>query len=542
MKRLLTLTLCLITTASTFDALADEMANKCNYLRNRPQDYQECLNGWDGTSNKSNASTPWWKNYDPNTGSAPAEQPQNTGVDPYYARQREEAERKAAEAKSKLDQGLAIFDVAVDQLDALNQKGNDYLRAGRAHDALNAFTDANNILEKYTDYHFGIVRRCQTYENIGHALVQKGSADAAEAWFKKSAVIVEDPSSLLRGEDNYHRSLNALATFYESQGRWAEAGTLHKRRFEVTQKRFGSNHPEAIKALKAMTGLTYLANLQRQRADSPAPEQQADDWKTAWNTLSDEAVKLSANRKFSPAMAVEKAREALALAEKHDGPKRYAVASSQQLLAQMLWRNKQTYEAEALLKTAISTFEKGTESKIVPALSETLATLAKLHVYQKRNAEAEPLYKRALALHEKQADPNLFALIESLTALENFYFHDMRKERSAEYAAVLQHKLALQEKHLGPEHLDVAETLRSLASHLYLQGMNSKGAPSTAHYNESETHYKRALAILEKAPSAKAKRLLRNVFSGLRLVYRMTDRNQEAEQLEQREKAFETQG
>lgn len=94
MKRLLTLTLILLATASPLTALADQ----CDNLRNNQQAYRDCVNDWYGRSNKGNAPTPWWKNYDPNagSGSSPTEQPQNSAVDPYYARQREEAERKAA--------------------------------------------------------------------------------------------------------------------------------------------------------------------------------------------------------------------------------------------------------------------------------------------------------------------------------------------------------------------------------------------------------------------------------------------------------------
>lgn len=92
MKRLLTHTLWLIATASPLAAQADP----CDNLRNNQQAYRDCVNDWYGRSNKGNAPAPWWKNYDPNADSGSAEPPQNPSVDPYFVRQREEAERKAA--------------------------------------------------------------------------------------------------------------------------------------------------------------------------------------------------------------------------------------------------------------------------------------------------------------------------------------------------------------------------------------------------------------------------------------------------------------
>lgn len=737
MKRLLTLTLCLIATASPYAVQADP----CDNLRNNQQAYRDCVNDWYGRSNRGNAPTPWWKNYDPNAGSnsAPAEAPtlsKQQLLD--LQRQQQEADRQAAEEQRKRDHAKWEFDHARGRLDWLNQYGLEKLKP---EDVLPAFNGGLEYLQKYGEGAFGTERACQLYENIGHALVRQGHMRDAEAWFKKSVAIKDDSGSRTKVDEysvaSYNRSLKALATFYERQGRLKEALDIQSRRFYTTQRSVFDHHPETIRAAEdyvrmqerlsraqmnerskkglalyengqyaeavtefravlgfeasmehstlrdvgawdaarhnlgmsllalknyaeaethfkaalamrerylvelspklldygpreislrnrlnglaelhelqqqytqaepylrrivelqektrapaavtmkslnklafnlrqqqrydeaealyqrglalaearkgkdnekdkdaseiAMDTRKYLADLQRQRGTSPAPAAQSGDWKTAWNTVSDEAVKLSADRKTSPTLAVEKAREALALAEKHDGSKKYAVASSQQLLAQMLWRNKQTDEAEALLKTAINTFEQGNESKTVPALAKTLTTLARLQASQKRGAEAEALYKRAIALREKQADQP--ALIESLTDLAGFY--EIHDRRSAEYAPLMRRKLALQEKHVGPEHLDVAETLNSLAWHLYIEGMNSKGAQSTAHYTESETQYKRALAILEKSPSAKTKPLLLKVLYGLRKVYRMTDQEQAAAQIEQREKALEARG
>ena len=101
-------------------------------------------------------------------------------------------------------------------------------------------------------------------------------------------------------------------------------------------------------------------------------------------------------------------------------------------------------------------------------------------------AEAEPLFKRALAIGEKALGPDHPDVATSLNNLAVLY---RATGRYAEAEPLYQRALAIGEKALGPEHPDVATRLNNLAV-LY---------QATGRYAEAEPLYQRALAIGEKA-------------------------------------------
>ena len=109
-----------------------------------------------------------------------------------------------------------------------------------------------------------------------------------------------------------------------------------------------------------------------------------------------------------------------------------------------------------------------------------------LYQAQGRYAEAEPLYKRALAIEEKALGPEHPDIATSLNNLALLY---QVQGRYAEAEPLYKRALAIGEKALGPEHPDVATSLNNLAELYQAQGR----------YAEAEPLYKRALAIGEKA-------------------------------------------
>jgi len=137
-----------------------------------------------------------------------------------------------------------------------------------------------------------------------------------------------------------------------------------------------------------------------------------------------------------------------------------------------------------------------------------------------RYADAEPLYKQALAIVEKALGPEHHDVATALNNLAKLY---KTTGRYREAEPLYQRTLAIDEKALGPEHHDVATSLDNLAV-LY---------NATSRYAEAEPLFKRALAIDEKAFGPKhpdvAKRL-----NNLALLYEATRRYSEAEPLYRR--------
>jgi len=90
-----------------------------------------------------------------------------------------------------------------------------------------------------------------------------------------------------------------------------------------------------------------------------------------------------------------------------------------------------------------------------------LNNLALLYDNQGRYAEAEPLYKRALAIWEKALGPDHPEVAMGLNNLGNLY-EDQGRYGEAE--PLSKRALAIQEKALGPDHPEVGKYLNNLAT------------------------------------------------------------------------------
>ena len=221
-------------------------------------------------------------------------------------------------------------------------------------------------------------------------------------------------------------------------------------------------------------------------------------------------------------------KRALAIREKALGPEHPDVAISLNNLALLLLRHQGRYaEAEPLYKRALAIRRKrsvpiiptsrsrstiwlcsttarsatprpsrstsarwrSTRKRSVPSIPTSrlsLNNLAELYRAQGRYAEAEPLYKRSLAIKEKALGPEHPDVAKVLNNLAFLYDN---QGRYADAESVYRRALAISEKALGPEHPLVANSLNNLALLYRNQGR----------YADAEPLYKRSLAIFEKA-------------------------------------------
>lgn len=119
-------------------------------------------------------------------------------------------------------------------------------------------------------------------------------------------------------------------------------------------------------------------------------------------------------------------------------------------------------------------------------MAADIAALAALLDGQRKYAEAEQLYRRALAIFERSHGAENY---EIAVNLNNLAANCNAQGRQDEAERLYQRALALKEKLLDAEHPDVAMTLNNLAV-FYKAGQR---------YAEAEPLYQRALAIFEKA-------------------------------------------
>ncbi len=141
-------------------------------------------------------------------------------------------------------------------------------------------------------------------------------------------------------------------------------------------------------------------------------------------------------------------------------------------------------QAEPLFKRALAIREQqlGTDH---PDTATSLNILASLYQAQGKYAEAEPLFKRALHIWEQQLGPEHPDVAYPLNGLASLY---QAQGKYAEAEPLFKRALHIWEQQLGPEHPQVAYPLNGLANLYQAQGK----------YAEAEPLYQRALAIREQ--------------------------------------------
>ncbi len=141
-------------------------------------------------------------------------------------------------------------------------------------------------------------------------------------------------------------------------------------------------------------------------------------------------------------------------------------------------------EAELLFKQAIAIGERvlGPEH---PTLAIRLNNLANLYLNHGKYTEAEPLYQRAIAIDEKASGPEHPTLAARLNNLATLY---TKQGKYTEAESLYRRAIAIDKQALGPEHPHLAKDLNNLATLYTNQGK----------YTEAEPLYRRAIAIGEQ--------------------------------------------
>jgi CHAT domain-containing protein/Tfp pilus assembly protein PilF len=172
------------------------------------------------------------------------------------------------------------------------------------------------------------------------------------------------------------------------------------------------------------------------------------------------------------------------VADLEKGPANSDLAGALNNLAQVYSAMGRDADAEPLLKRSLAIMEKsvGLDSA---SIGPELNNLGALYQRQQRYAEAEPLFKRALAISEKGLPPGHPDIGRSLNNLATLY---ERLDRHADAEPLFKRALAIYEKAAGPENPAVATLANNLG-----QVIKSEGR-----YAEAEPLIKRSLAIREK--------------------------------------------
>lgn len=156
----------------------------------------------------------------------------------------------------------------------------------------------------------------------------------------------------------------------------------------------------------------------------------------------------------SYAKAEQRFRLAIQTIQHHDSGDRRLLARSYNELARVLYHQRRYAEAEPLAKWALTVRE--ANSKVNPAeVFESLYTLGLIHRARQHHVEAERLLRRALEHQEKALGPgheNTALTIEHLAGI------DCDQGDLAEAESLYRRALAIRERKAPAENLDLAET------------------------------------------------------------------------------------
>jgi len=142
-------------------------------------------------------------------------------------------------------------------------------------------------------------------------------------------------------------------------------------------------------------------------------------------------------------------------------------------------------QAEPLYRRSLAIWEKSLGPDDLAAAA-ILNKLAMLYHDQGQYAQAEPLYRRSLAIREKSLGPDHPDVATSMNNLAELY---RAQGQYAQAEPLYRHSLAIQEKSLGRDHPGVATSLNNLAMLYRAQGQ----------FDQAEPLYRRSLVIWEKA-------------------------------------------
>ncbi len=285
-------------------------------------------------------------------------------------------------------------------------------------------------------------------------------------------------------------------------------------------------------------------------AQLPATAQTPD-----WRTLVDQAKNCYHDGEYK--RGIETAKQALEIAEQTRGVSHPDVAETldilgwlyreegdeQQRLSEQVTgplevfpaRRIQGYSAQAeqMFKRALAIREKTLETDHLD-IAASLYSLGVLYLDQGHYthshkgagfyAKAKPFLRRALSIRENKLDPDHPDLASSLNGLANLY---LAEGENAQAEPLYTRALAINEKMLGPDHPSVAMLLNNLALAKRDQGK----------YAEAEPLLARSLMIYENGPTPDhpdAGGTLTNMAE----LYRRMGRDEEAKRLDHRAAAI----
>ena len=290
------------------------------------------------------------------------------------------------------------------------------------------------------------------WTDFGHAYDRGGNQAEAEKCYKQSLEISEklpEPQKSVQSG-----VLHALGQLYMKQHRDAECEAALKRAFEIAQAR---PKPNPVIFMEIKQDLARLYRQEGRNKDAEALFAKSDAASPPVETSRQKAD-------IAYILTLQKAEE-----YRTEGKLESAEAGYRQVIADLEQKGPAQNKAYALY------------------LPQALIRLGELDEAEKRDAEAEDLFKRAIAVREQYASSG-DEIALGLTSPDYLVSLYRRQGRLAEAEPVFERAIAIQEKVLGPDASFAAQTMINLAMFYREEGKSEDAVPL----------YERALTIQEK--------------------------------------------
>ena len=402
------------------------------------------------------------------------------------------------------------------QVDQLNEQIVQLYRRGLYQQAVAFASQACDLASRHLgDTHPASAR---SLNNLATLYESMGNYEAAERLYRQ----VLEINRRATGEQHpsFARSLNNLAALYESMGNYAAAEPLYRQALEICRRTQGQAHPNFATGLNNLASLycsmgKYAAAepLFRQALESRRQVLGEEDpsFATSLNNLA-ELYRLTGNY----AAAEPLYRQAVEIKGRLLGEEHPEFAASLNNLV-LLYQSIGDYaHAEPLCRRALE-IDRRALGPHHPYYANDLNILAGLYRSAGNYAAAEPLYRQALEISRRalgEEHPNFAATLNNLAAL----YSSMGNYEAAE--RLYRQALEAHRRALGEQHPSFAASLTNLAD-LYFK-IGNYGAAEQLDRQALEIHRR---AMGEQHPSFATS--LNNVAS----LYRLTGNYASAEPL-----------
>lgn len=340
---------------------------------------------------------------------------------------------------------------------------------------------------------------------LGAVQLKNGNTGEAESSFRQALGIYEKRF----GPDHEYvgAALNNLGLVLERQGNFSGAELLLRRALTIKEKTQGKNNPDTAVTLANLARVLDRQGKSGQLAQGGTPAAAPSGGGSAESQqLAAQAQSAASQGDFSQAEALH--RRALAIHEKELGAEHPTTLATLTNLGNVMLLQGKFKDAEQVFRRVLasrekvlgpdhpdvavslnnvanSLFEQSKQDELSAAPARRLRNSAN-EAMQRQTSETETLYRRALAIQERQLGPNHPSVAATLNNLAVLL---AGRGRYADAEPMHKRALAIAEKSLGANHLDTAAMLTALAITYDRQSKNG----------EAEALYARAVEIAREA-------------------------------------------